>query len=779
MVRLASALWDRPEIRGEHVLAWRLAKKEVATAPANKVWSIIRGPVGAAWAHLARVAAAWPKPFTIILLDERVDLLETPPKQVARLLKLHARRHYDRVLVTRLADVYEWNHELVLRRYSNGIDWDLLREALNGKGRTLSSEEKRSLLVLACGAFWPEARRWKEGGMLPTGTCLACCQEVGTTSHKINTCASVEVEVVWNNIAGRSIPQPPLEESLVPLAERALPPLIRGCKPVDTHFREGGFAGGTTGYIFGDGSGMGRKGQPPEVVTWAVAQVAGESSDSVQSRTADEALQICRGHCTGWFPSVPRGELCALIACLEEGCIPITYVGDCKTVIEGAAEGIHEGLTGSASLHADLWRRIKWLVEDHGPGVQFVKIKSHRSRDKAVYEDGSDFLWRGNEAADKGAKDLARSSWQAIKPVSDRQIAERAQLARWIDRAAICTSIAQRQLDRIKGPMIRTKRRGKTNVAGTCGGHTLGMREDGVTWCVQCHLVANTATSRKSLAGRPCQGEITSLIPSSHCLRRSSGVVWCIRCGCYMTRRPRALRNPCAGKPASAAAANVLRRLKGGLMPTTAAYLSAGRAPRHADEARLDHGDGCGGDNARRTSSRAPSVAATPSLGSEMAGTDSSVRQRVAVRGVDRSEGSHPTGQHGGARQGDVPEMHRPSRRRARSRTGEPGAAAASGDVRSDSIGADARPRDGAASPSGGVAASSSASGTAAQPDRDSVGLCTPAATSPWSRRIRIVAAGSSTECHLCGGPARSLCRGCERRLCVQCARIRKPCSDG
>ncbi len=47
-------------------------------------------------------------------------------------------------------------------------------------------------------------------------------------------------------------------------------------------------------------------------------------------------------------------------------------------VIDGAAEGIHEGLTGSASQHADLWRRLDWLIKDHGPGVQYLKTKAHR-----------------------------------------------------------------------------------------------------------------------------------------------------------------------------------------------------------------------------------------------------------------------------------------------------------------------------------------------------------------------------------------------------------------
>ncbi len=117
------------------------------------------------------------------------------------------------------------------------------------------------------------------------------------------------------------------------------------------------------------------------------------------------------------------------------------------------------------------------------------------------------------------------------------------------------------------------------SVSGQCGGHELVPRESGGgRWCAKCKLIARTPASLKSLAARPCRGEVLLGIHQSHHLRWSTGVTWCERCGFYMSRLPRALKLPCAGAPRTAAASNVLRRLRSGLPPTTAMYLQRAAA---------------------------------------------------------------------------------------------------------------------------------------------------------------------------------------------------------
>ncbi len=71
----------------------------------------------------------------------------------------------------------------------------------------------------------------------------------------------------------------------------------------------------------------------------------------------------------------------------------------------------------------------------------------------------------------------------------------------------------------------------------------------------------------------------------SHSLRDNEGVTWCMRCGAFTSRWPRALLRQCPRRPRTAAQANVLRRfmegkanvlrrLMEGKPPTTAAYLA-------------------------------------------------------------------------------------------------------------------------------------------------------------------------------------------------------------
>ncbi len=567
LLMLLSTLWDTPSTRADHVVAWRLAKKELEGLPRTRAWRQVRGPVGAAWLHLDRIHAAWTKPFCINLLDNDIDLLEVPPKMVARALKEHARRHYDRVLIASWAADFAWDVPAVVHEYAKGIDWELMRQVLRGKRGGLTRLEAKAYLVLATGAFWPEEKRWRAGGMLPTGTCLACHLDIGSVWHKGNECGAVEQQLTWMRIHGRKVRSARDEPGLMPLATLGIPPLLTDSRPKELSLREGDVPRASQGLLFGDASGVGRACQSPEVVTWALATLKADG----------ESLghKVC-GTCVGWYPSVAKGELQALAEAREVACIPAVYAGDCQYVIDGFSGGVPRSLASSSSPHADLWRRVRWLLRDHGEGITAVKVKAHRSRARAELEDAGVGLelWHGNQHADATAKGLALRLWDGIRPQAEMAAARSEDFVASIARAAICTRVAQMQLDSMKLPRITKRRKANTAALGHCGDHQLAPRASGGGhWCTKCRLITRTASSLKSLAAKPCKGEVLLGVHNSHQLRWSLGITWCERCGYYMSRLPRALRQPCGGAPKSAAARNVLRRLRSGLPPTTAASL--------------------------------------------------------------------------------------------------------------------------------------------------------------------------------------------------------------
>ncbi len=572
LLMLADTLWDSPASRGEHVEAWRLAKRELEGVPRVRAWRRVRGPVGAAFLHLDRVNATWKKPFVVTLFDKDIYLLEVPPRALSSIIREHARRHYDRILIASWATEHRWDIPSVISKYSNGIDWSLVRDVLRSKRGGLTHLERKAYMALVTGAAWPEERRWLSGGMLPTGSCLACLMEIGSMDHKINRCGAIEQEITWMKLAGRKIRPPRGEAELAPLSVFGLPPLLRDNCPRELSIREGAVPRATSGKIFGDASGVGQRNQTPEIVTWSIATL-GSDGASLQHSMG--------GTCSGWYPSVPRGELQALVEALEVALIPATYVGDCQFVTDGLTAGIPRSLASSSSSHADLWRRARWLLRDHGPGIDCIKVKAHRLRGHVEAEGHAEGLqlWLGNQFADTTAKGLALRLWEGVRAEADRRTTMIDDFVGSMARSGICARLSQSALDSLKLPRVSKRRRFNKATGFQCGDHTLApMTSGNGQWCTKCKLITRTAASYKSLAARPCQGEVLLGIHQSHHLRWSVGVTWCERCGYYMSRLPRALRQPCTGAPRTVAARNVLRRLRCGLPPTTAAYLKRAAA---------------------------------------------------------------------------------------------------------------------------------------------------------------------------------------------------------
>ena len=196
---------------------------------------------------------------------------------------------------------------------------------------------------------------------------------------------------------------------------------------------------------FGDGSGERRNEVDLAIDTWSVVRLAGNQYD-VPSKV--------RGQVGGWFPTVPRAELSALLWHLQPALCPATYVGDCAEFIRGATQQVPAFLKSSRSIHADLWKRVAWLIEDHGDGLAFLKTKAHRSRDAAARsEDDPLAFWLGNDAADKHAKSLCKAA-ASHDQRSAAGVAMRGQTRNWLQHVSIAAAWCFQQWP----PVIRGNR---------------------------------------------------------------------------------------------------------------------------------------------------------------------------------------------------------------------------------------------------------------------------------------------------------------------------------
>ncbi len=54
--------------------------------------------------------------------------------------------------------------------------------------------------------------------------------------------------------------------------------------------------------------------------------------------------------------------------------------------------------------------------------------------------------------------------------------------------------------------------------------------------------------------------------------------------------------------------------------------------------------------------------------------------------------------------------------------------------------------------------------------------LCSPGVIASWTRRIRVMGVGGCGSCNACGESTKALCRGCDRHLCLSCAKSKNAC---
>ncbi len=608
---------------------------------------------------------------------------------------------------------------------------------------------------MACDAMWTEHCKWL-AGFLPTGTCCGCFAAGGDLPHKILGCEAVLQELLWHEIAGRPIARVAIanDPALAPLALMGLPPKLESRQPVDTDVSEGALDIGIDGLVYGDASGCGEVDGAPAVVTWAIVRVdvdvGGGGGDRASIR------QAASGRCGGWFPSVPRGELQAVCEFLKVARVPATYVGDCKYVVDILRQGVPEVQASSASPHADLWREALWRLRDHGPGIDVIKTKAHRSRTQAAASlDDPLAHWLGNDAADSVAKALARRVCDGGRQMRSSRENMKQLHAQILARTAASASVSIRLCDTAAPTRRHTARRQGAAAAAAegCGDHVLTKcPSGGGQWCSRCRLVARTASSRRTLANKPCRGDVAKQIDVSHVLRWSAGVTWCAKCGGFATRLPRALRKPCPGGPS----------LKAGLPPTSAPHLA--RVKEDFDRVLDEHAAApCGAGVV---------VVEEPPVHGANARSGNGEAQAALVRvGVPDHPSSSPTSS-------TLPPA--PASPSSFSSPPVPSQALA---VTSDGF----RRRSCSSPPA--AAASSNGSGgglgAAAAVRRHITGkepdcarrVCKPAADAEhWAGRVQCVALWGWVRCSACGVASKARCRGCSRGLCVGCARARRHC---
>ncbi len=827
-------LWDRPQTRADFVITWQKAAEEFRTCSEAAAWRLVRGPVSGAWAHMKRIGVHWAAPFRITILAHDVDILRTPPKQVMSLMKAHARRHYDLALVASVAQRSGCSGDDIVRTmdtYRHGIQWNLVRECLNNKNGRLDAVELRAMKLVITDAMWTEDRRWR-AGMRGEGSCQVCLAAIGTKGHHLHECDGTVQHMTWRRVAGSAPAEPKANFGWehCPLLLNGLPPKLRGWTPALPKATEGGLADGIAGIYYGDGSGKLQGDVERRVASWALWLPSAEAKEEVRRRLVRDRsacqftdVSYCRNTVSGWHPTVPRGELTAVLEFVCRAGANSTYVGDCKTVLDIVADRVPSKFCSSWSADADLWRQVKRRLEGRMHLYTFRRTAAHRSRGAAEAMGAEEVAdWEGNDGADELAKSMTRMA--AVGMTREAEEEREDEHRRTLERISIAAGWVLKRLPdadpkRKKLPRIKSIGAGDS----TCiGEHHVVPRLAGGLVCTRCRLHAATPTSIKSLRLVQCRGSIAGQCHPSHRTRFLSGVTWCQRCGAYASKRPRTLRAPCAGMPTCEARRNVIRRMRAGLMPTTARYLQ-GVIDEAEHEAAATAAAGGGTAEVNSSSSIAGIDTAASGTTSRMGGGGDDGGDGHGLRGGarhgdghgrsghDRHGDSHRRGGHYHPREGDEhgdddghrgdhrpldddvprllagPPLPHPSGSGRWQHVAEPSRRIGGGGrgggtpafaAERSRHGGDAEVHAEAGDdPLNSIAERERAGAISETHGRDAIGSwCSPAQGTAWTRRTVISHFVIAKPCNVCASVTRASCRGCQQPLCLGCARTWRGC---
>ncbi len=485
---------------------------------------------------------------------------------------------------------------------------------------------------------------------------------------------------------------------------------------------------------------------------------------------------------TGWFPTSTRGELLAAIDVLDKAPMDSVFTGDCRYIIEHLQCRIPWRARSSHSVDADLWRTAKRAMDTKKGRFMLVKIKAHRSRIAAENE-GEDSLrrWGGHHKADELARNHCRNLQAEVDMIGTRL---REQHGNVLQQMAMAAGWSLRHWPEMAGkrkPREARRRAPETSPNGWIGPHSVRPRRTGGLECSKCKLRASTPSSIKTLRIKPCLGETMMQCHKTHQMRWSAGVAWCCTCGRFTSRIPHSLREPCPRRPLSGGGKNILKRLRRGLPPTTAAYLRkvaeedswgkegttteqqplraqlgetgeghqtppTGTPPKDAGQndahPNLPEGNGVSyqRDGASYSWTNAASTVLASPVGNADAQTSPSSVQAHSIPRVDEAQ---------------VPAEH-PAR------------------LTSLGLGGGLRPRPrsrltGKQRPPGGVEEQACQSSPAFH-------CGSPNEAVAWSRRISIVKLPVPSRCCACSSHTRTMCASCQSPLCLFCAKSRRPC---
>ncbi len=537
LLAVAELLWDFPRMRHGFIYAWRAAVRATADAE-EPVWDKANGPVIAAYCHVLQLGIKWVAPFRVDVGEGTIaDILEVPPRQLYAVIQDRARVHIDKVFLRRIARQRGWNEDLVMQRYGNGVDWEYVRMVLNGP--SITAKARRALEVVTAGAFWSDERRWL-CNYTDTPGCTNCNEAVGDDAHFYSgECGGVHAALVWEKVAGRPNATSRYfgDPSHAPLTEMLLPPRLDRWEPVPAAPHEGFLSMCGPDKNFGDGSGYRQRCREHRIATFAVVRLDG----------AGQVAQRLRGVVLGFSSTVPRAEATALIEFLRHAPPGATYYGDCKHVIDISAQGVAPWYVSSRCRSADLWRQVRALLRDREDPPQLVKVKAHVSR-------GQVEEWEGDRAADAHCKELARTLATA-DAAGANLIQARASYREVAVRITFVAEWAFGHREQFaRGALKGRSKRQRRQLEANARPHTIEEAPNGRWRCSICRREAWTVGTLRALRESPCDGHLANQCDSSHELATSGGVLWCTRCGAYTSRRPRALRFTCPGRPTSAAA---------------------------------------------------------------------------------------------------------------------------------------------------------------------------------------------------------------------------------
>ncbi len=333
--------------------------------------------------------------------------------QVMHIMKAHARRYCDRLMVNRLCVDNEWNADAVNDMYIEGVEWETIRGIMKEANGVLDAKDKRAPMTTVSGGSWSEQRR-RRNGLRDSGSCTACGAEVADEVHRVHECDAMHGQRVQWRAEGRigRFDHTTCGPGLAPLICMGLPLAVTKWEPIELRFREGyvgmGNCSGDSKEVYGDGSGYNQCQVKHRVATWSIARRRGAEADD------EHGYERLRGVVDGWFSTVPRGELTALIEFLRHAGSGEAFIGDCAYVVEGARNGVPERLAMSRNVNADLWREVRRQVKDRGDMPEVHKTRAHRSWTAAVQDSDEPMeWWYGNRVVDGYAKSLARGIAEA------------------------------------------------------------------------------------------------------------------------------------------------------------------------------------------------------------------------------------------------------------------------------------------------------------------------------------------------------------------------------